>query len=95
MVAARFKRDIDCGSARLVIGVIQRVHLSMRLAGTVVPALPDHFPLTHNDAPYPRVGMRAVETALRKLEGKAHVVGIIGQAQGGWLRRVVTFPRIP
>lgn len=47
---------------------LERAHFSVRLAGPLVPALPEDAPFRHQHAAYPRIGFSPATPALRDFE---------------------------
>ena len=73
VMAAGLQRNVGRRTARLLAGHAQRMNLSMRLACTIVKALPHDLAIFHDNAPDVRVGMGGKTTALRQLHGSRHV----------------------
>ena len=71
-VAAGFQRHIRSGAARAVAGLAQRVHLSVRLTRTHMPAFADQLPVLDDHAADPGVRMGRIQALARQLQRARH-----------------------
>ena len=88
MMSAGLESDICGGTLGYIAGRFQRVDLGMRFSGQCVPAFANDFTVSHDDAANHWIGMRAVATALSKLQSALHVHIISGVE----IRHLVTYP---
>src|ERR1700722_8096601 len=80
---ARLQRDVGRSTMRAFAGFAQCEYFRMRFAGTLVPALPQHFFAPGDDAAYAWIRLRGVETALGQPQGLCHVHMVDGM-EGVW-----------
>ena len=79
MMAARLEARVD-GGAGGVARSAERDDLGMRSAGALVPPLPDHAPVAHDDGADDGVGSRRPAAALGQLEAAGEVCAVgVGQ----------------
>ena len=73
LMTTGLERQIHAGAVRLDFShLIQRIDLGMRLAGTLMPAFADDFPVLHDHATDPRVGIGGIHPAASELQGARH-----------------------
>jgi hypothetical protein len=82
VMAAGFQRHIDGCATRRFAGCLQRVHLGVRFAGTLVPALADHPAVAHDDAADPRIGRGRPQSPRGEPERTRHEF-VVGGAEHG------------
>ena len=71
-MAAGLERHVGRGAARTLARRANRDGLGVRFAGAFVPAFADDFLVARQHRADARIRMRAVQAALRELEGAAH-----------------------
>ncbi len=80
---ARFQRDVGRRAACAFASLAQCEHLGMGLAGSLMPALPQHFFASGDDAPNTRIRLRSVKTLFGQAQGASHVHRVDGM-EGVW-----------
>ena len=68
MVRARLERHVERRAPRALAGGPKRVHLGVRLAAALVPALADDLAVAHDDGADERIRIRRPAPALGELE---------------------------
>jgi len=70
---ARFKGDIECRPSRFPACIGDGIHLGVRTAQNIMPALPDYFAVTHQHSTHHRIRTGSPLSPDRQAKGFFHV----------------------